>query len=117
MNDFKKLTVLNNSIDLVTELYKLTETFPKSEIYGLTNQMRRCAISISSNIAEGAGRGTNGEFKLFLGYAYGSCCELETQLIIANKLNYIGTDNLNQVSTRLYQIEKIIYKLIESKTN
>jgi four helix bundle protein len=100
---------------LVADLYKLTEAFPKTEIYGLTNQMRRSVVSISSNIAEGAGRRTNGKFKLFLGYAYGSCCELETQLIIANKLNYIGTDNLKQVSIKLHQIEKMIYKLIQSQ--
>lgn len=78
MHNFKKLHAWNASIEMVTDVYKFTETFPKTEIYGLTNQMRRCAVSISSNIAEGAGRPSNLKFRVFLGYAYGSSCELET---------------------------------------
>jgi four helix bundle protein len=114
MNDFKKLTVWNNSIDLVTDLYKLTEKFPKTEVYGLTNQVRRSAISISSNIAEGAGRATRKEFRLFLNYAYGSCCELETQLIIANKLNFMPDDLLKESNGKLEKIEKMLYNLMQS---
>ena len=68
MHDFKKLDVWKISIDFVTEIYRITETFPKTKIYGLTNQIRKSTVSIPSNIAEGAGRKNNGEFRLFLGY-------------------------------------------------
>ncbi len=117
MHDFKKLTVWNMAIELVTDIYKTTEAFLKTEIYGITNQMRRCAVSIPATIAEGAGRKTQGEFKLFLGYAYGSCCELETQLIISNKLNYLNQETLNLLSRKLNEIEKMIFKLTSSIKN
>ena len=114
MHDFKKLNVWILAINLVTEIYKTTESFPKTETYGLTNQMRRCAVSIPSNIAEGAGRKGIGEFKLFLGYAYGSCCELETQLIIACNLNFMSSEDQTKLTYNLNEIEKMIYKLMQS---
>ena len=92
----------------------MTEAFSKTEIYGITNQMRRSAVSVSSNIAEGAGRKSKGEFKLFLNYAYGSCCELETQLIIANKLRYIEDNNFSVISTKLNENEKMLFNLSKS---
>lgn len=117
MHEFKKLNVWNFSIDLVTEIYKVTEVFPKTEMYGITNQMRRSAVSISSNISEGAGRKSKGEFLQFLSYANGSCYELETQLIISNKLKYIEPDLLNELLSKLSEIERMIYKLKMSISN
>ena len=88
MKAHHKLKVWQRSIDYVIEIYKLTEKFPKSELYGLTNQMRRSAVSIASNIAEGAGRSGKKEFKQFLSISQGSVAELETQLIISERLGY-----------------------------
>ncbi|HWE87650.1 MAG TPA: four helix bundle protein [Terracidiphilus sp.] len=75
-----------------TEIYRLTASFPKSEQFGLVNQMRRASVSIASNISEGYGRSTKGEYLQFLGYARGSKCELQTQLVIARSLGF-GTEN------------------------
>jgi four helix bundle protein len=86
----KDLDVWKKSVDLVVELYKITASFPKEEIYGLTSQMRRAAVSIPSNIAEGAGRRGNKEFVQFLHISLGSLAELETQIIIAGRLQFIA---------------------------
>jgi four helix bundle protein len=83
---FHDFTVWRRSIALTTYIYEMTTAFPKSEIYGLTSQLRRAAVSIASNIAEGAGRGGKAEFRHFLTTARGSNCELLTQLIIASNL-------------------------------
>lgn len=83
MHEYKKLKVWNDAIELVTDIYLITKTFPDSEKYGLVSQINRCAVSIPSNIAEGAGRNSNGEFRQFLGISNGSCYELETQLLLA----------------------------------
>lgn len=114
MHDYRKLHVWAEAIDLVTAIYKLTDSFPKKEIYGITAQMRKCSVSIPSNIAEGAGRKTDGEFIVFLGYSNGSCCELETQLIISKNIELIDIDTLNSFSEKLQRIEKMIFKLVES---
>ncbi|MBI2870095.1 MAG: four helix bundle protein [Candidatus Omnitrophica bacterium] len=108
---FKELDVWKKGIDLVVAIYKVTETFPGHEAYGLTAQMRRCAISVPSNIAEGFKRNRNKEFKYFLDIAMGSLAELETQLIIAEKLelidkskcayNYELIDHLMRMATNL----------------
>lgn len=79
MNNFRNLDVWDKAVELATVVYQNTENFPKAELYGLTSQMRRSAVSISSNIAEGAGRGSKNEFKQFLNISTGSCYELETQ--------------------------------------
>ncbi len=86
INSYQDLIVWKKSIELVIELYTLTEKFPKEEIYGLTSQMRRAAVSIPSNIAEGRLRGTRKDFRHFLLNSFGSGGELETQLIIAQRL-------------------------------
>ncbi len=90
MNQYKNLKVWQRAIELVVIIYKQTDKFPDKEKYGLVTQMNRCAVSIASNIAEGAGRNSNKEFHNFLGITLGSSCELETQLTIANKLDYIS---------------------------
>ena len=82
--------VWQKAIALVTDIYRLTQGFPREELYGFTSQIRRAAVSIPSNIAEGQGRLTRGEFRQFLGQARGSYAELETQLIIAKNLGYLS---------------------------
>ena len=97
-------------MDLVEEVYCRTDNFPDSEKYGLTNQMRRCAVSIPSNIAEGAGRNSKKEFKQFLYISLGSISELETQLIISSKLNYLKNKSLLD---ELNEIRKMLFGLIK----
>ena len=99
---------------LLLQRFKLTKTFPDTERYGLISQINRSAVSIPSNIAEGAGRNTNGEFRNFIGTACGSICELETQLIIANNLNYLSLKDLNNFLSKLKSIQKMSYKLKSS---
>jgi len=86
---FRDLDVWKLSIDLVKEIYQVTGKLPVTEIYGLTNQIRKAAVSIPSNIAEGQGRSSSREFKQYLPIALGSLAELETQLIIASEINYL----------------------------
>ena len=92
--DHKKLDAWVKSINLVTEVYKMTSVFPKNEEYGITSQMRRSAISVSSNIAEGAGRDSKKEYIRFLNISIGSLSELETQMIISKRLEYINDSNI-----------------------
>lgn len=117
MNDYKKLRIWKQSIDLVKEVYLITKEFPSEEKFGLINQLRRSAVSIPSNIAEGAGRNTKGEFKNFLGVANGSLFELETQLIISKNLNYLNDYNLNLLFPKIDMLQKMIYNLIKSINN
>lgn len=91
---FKDLIVWQKSYELVLEIYKITKNFPKDEIYGLTQQMRRAAVSIPSNISEGYGRQYNKEYRQFLAMAYGSLCELETQYLLSVDLNYIKRNDM-----------------------
>jgi four helix bundle protein len=89
MKGHHKLALWQKSVDYVTKIYRITEGFPKDELYALTSQMRRSAVSVPSNIAEGAARNSKREFRQFLSIAQGSVSELETQIIIAGKLGYI----------------------------
>lgn len=114
MNNFRNLRVWQKAINLATQVYKQSEDLPKTEKYGLTSQMRRCSVSISSNIAEGAGRRSENEFKHFLDVATGSSYELETQLIISKNLNYISTDNFTNLQEELTSIQKMLYTLIKT---
>jgi four helix bundle protein len=86
---YQNLDVWKLSIDFVKQTYQLTQKFPRSEIYGLTNQIRKAAVSIPSNIAEGQGRNSVKEFRQFLAIALGSIAEVETQLIIAREIAYL----------------------------
>jgi len=106
---FKDLIVWQKSYELVLEIYKITGRFPKSEIYGLSQQMRRAAVSIPSNIAEGYGRKHKTEYNQFLSIAYGSLLELETQFLLAMDLNYISKNQtieklLKKVGSMLYRM-------------
>ena len=89
LQSYKELVVWQKGIEFVAEIYRSTRAFPKEELYGLTNQLRRAAVSIPSNIAEGQGRLSRGEFKQFLGHARGSLFEVESQLIMARMLGYL----------------------------
>jgi four helix bundle protein len=114
MKTHKDLDVWKISIEMVTEIYQLTHIFPKEELYGLTNQMRRAAVSVPSNIAEGAGRNSNKEFVQFLYFATGSLSELETQLIIAFNLKYISNEQKQNMDTLINTIFKMLSGLILS---
>lgn len=111
MRKYKHLNIWNKSISLVDEIYNLTKSFPKEEMFGLSQQMRRAAVSIPSNIAEGAGRNSENQFIQFLSIASGSATELETQLIIANRQEYISEDQLNLTLRLIDGIQKMNYKL------
>ncbi len=112
MASHKELKVWQESMDLVVCIYETVKNFPKEELYGLTSQMKRSALSIPSNIAEGAGRQSQAEFIRFLYIALGSVSELETQLEIAFRLGFIG--NLIQFQKSINYIKSMLSKLIKS---
>lgn len=114
MNRYKELKVWQKSVDLAVSLYGITQHFPNEEQYGLTSQIRRSAVSIPSNIAEGAGRNTKGEYNNFLGISYGSSCELETQLIIASRVGFLVPADFNHLSNEITEIQKMNYALRKS---
>ena len=114
MHRFKDLIVWQKSVDLATEIYKLTKNFPSEEKFGIISQMRRSGVSIASNIAEGAGRNTNGEFIHFLGISEGSINELETQSIISHRLNLISPEDLEKIEKAIAEIKNMIYSLKKS---
>lgn len=111
---FKDLLVWQKSVSLVEVVYNFTSSFPKEEIYGLTSQMRRASISIASNIAEGSSRKTTKEFIRFLSIANGSLMELETQLIIAEKLQMLSKNNCGLAIEKIDEISRMINSLINS---
>src|SRR5438128_2266553 len=108
MRPHQKLEVWIKALELVTDVYKDTESFPKEERYGLTSQIRRAAVSIPANIAEGAGRYSSKEFAHFLSNAQGSASELETELIISNRLGYLDETSFSQLIAQLERIGRLI---------
>ncbi len=104
-----ELKVWSKSIELSEKVYKITEQFPDKEKFGLISQMRRCAISTASNIAEGAGRNTKGEFRQFLGIANGSSYELLTQIIISNRLGFIPESTKEELVKEIDEVQKMIH--------
>lgn len=111
---YRDLNVWKLSIELVKDIYQVTTKFPPVEIYGLTNQLRRAAISIPSNIAEGQGRNSFKEFKQFLAIALGSLAELETQLIISHEIGYLNGDDSSKLLAALDNIRKMLKALANS---
>jgi four helix bundle protein len=109
MHNFREMKIWQRSRLLVKEIYLLTQNFPSGEKFGLTAQIQRSSVSIPSNIAEGSGRGTNKEFARFLDIAYSSAYELETQVILANDLNYINDIDLDKITKELFEIQKMIF--------
>jgi four helix bundle protein len=114
MKTHKNLQVWQKSIAFVTAIYELTRSFPKEEIYCIVSQLRRAAISIPSNIAEGSARKNTKEFMQFLYVSLGSAAELETQLIISMNLGYINENNANAFQNELEEIIKMLTGLIRS---
>jgi len=113
----KKLEAWKKSIDFVTDIYCITKVFPKEELFGLAQQMRRSAVSIPSNIAEGCSRKNDTETVQFLYIATASTSELETQLIIANKVGYISDSEIEKLLTDIDEIKRILVGLIKSYKN
>ncbi|BAU53254.1 four helix bundle protein [Mucilaginibacter gotjawali] len=109
MHNLKELKIWNKAIDLSVDVYKATASFPADERFGLTSQSRRSAVSIPSNIAEGAGRNSNKEFCNFLGIANGSSFELQTQLVISNKLSLLNDELLSDLLQQIDELQKMNY--------
>lgn len=109
MNNLKELKIWNKAIDLSVDVYKATASFPVDERFGLTSQSRRAAVSIPSNIAEGAGRNSSKEFNNFLGIANGSSYELQSQLVISNKLELLNNEVLDQLLKQIDELQKMNY--------
>jgi len=113
-NSYRDLSVWQKGIQLTVMIYKMSKTFPREEIYGLTSQMRRCAVSIPSNIAEGAGRLNTPEYKQFLGIARGSSFELQTQLIIAKELGFGDVEQIALADALCNEVGKMIFGAISA---
>jgi len=113
IKSYNDLDIWKRSIKLVEDIYRLTKSFPKEELYGLTSQMRRAAVSIPSNIAEGFTRLHDKEYKQFLYIALGSCSELSTQIIIASRLKYLDDNTSNSLLNDLEIISKMTMNLIK----
>lgn len=113
-HSYKDLIVWQKARALAGEIYRATESFPRHEIYGLTSQLRRASVSIASNIAEGQGRLTKGEFQHFLGQSRGSLLELETQLTIALDLNYLDSDRVAGLECKTTEVRRLLNGLIDS---
>ncbi len=116
MHNFQELIVWQKAMDITVKTYELSALFPKEEKYGLTSQIRRSAVSIPSNISEGAGRNTDGEFKNFLGIASGSSNELFTQLILSHKLGLVEESLVEPLVKDLIEVQKMNYSLIKKFT-
>ncbi len=111
---FRDLIVWQRAIQLTVALYKLSSVFPREEIYGLTSQLRRAGVSVASNIAEGWGRQTDGEYKHFLGMARGSNLEVQTQLVIARELGFGDQQVLTHCDSLANEVARMIVALIRS---
>jgi four helix bundle protein len=113
IKSYKDLNIWKRSIGVVEDIYKITKNFPKEEIYGLTSQLRRSAVSIPSNIAEGFARFHNKEYRQFLFISLGSCAELSTQIIIALRLGYLESKEADQLLNEIDEISKMTMSLIK----
>jgi four helix bundle protein len=111
---FRDLQVWQRAMQLTVAVYQLTQGFPRKEQFGLTNQMRRSTVSIPSNIAEGQGRTSAGEFRRFLGVARGSNCEIQTQLEIARALNFGKPGLIDEVESLSNEVRKMLFGLMDS---
>lgn len=111
MQDYKKLVVWQKAHALAVVIYKITESFPKNELYGLVSQIRRAAVSIATNIAEGTGRNSNPDFSRFLQIAYGSSSEVEYLILLSAELNYLPFDIANKMNLDIQEIKKMLASL------
>ena len=117
LKNYKELKVWQKSYQLCLKVYKITKGFPKEEVYGLTSQIRRAAVSVPSNIAEGYGRKTTPEYIRSLYIAYGSNCELETQVLLSYDLGYIKDENMKKIQEEIGEVERMLKALIKSLEN
>ena len=113
---FQDLTVWQRAVEMTVGAYALTSGFPAAGIYGLTSQMRRASVSVASNIAEGRGRLTEGEFRQFVGHAQGSNCELQTQIEVARRLKFATEEQLKNVAALSVEVGKMLSALIGTLT-
>jgi four helix bundle protein len=114
LKNYKELKVWQKSYQLCITIYKITKHFPKEEKYGLTSQIRRAAVSVPSNIAEGYGRKTTQEYLQSLYIAYGSHCELETQIMLSKDLGYIKTEDFEGLQMGIGEVERMLKALIKA---
>jgi len=114
LRNYQELIVWQKAMDLVIAVYQQTREFPREELYGLTNQLRRASVSIPSNIAEGQGRNTTGDFRQFLSIAYGSLQEVETQLLIAGRLHNLNAEQLDPLLAQCAEVGRLINGLSRS---
>ena len=114
MHKLTELKIWKKAMELTAEIYEATANFPTEEKYGLTSQIRRSAVSVSSNIAEGAGRNSSKEFCHFLGISNGSAYELQTQLMLANRLKLISDGVVQPLLSKIDEIQKMNYRLQQS---
>lgn len=114
LKNFKDLKVWQKAYKLCLVIYKITGKFPNEERYGLTSQLRRSAVSIPSNIAEGYGKRTTADYTRSLYIAYGSICEIETQTLISGDLNYIEDRTLEGLKEQIAEVERMLKALIRS---
>jgi len=114
VSHYKELIVWQKAMELVTEIYALTMNFPDTEKFGLVVQLRRAAVSIPSNIAEGQGRSSVGEFKQFLGHARGSLYEVETQILIAYRLKLFGEAERDAIISKIREVGRLLHGLLKS---
>jgi len=115
MNNFRELVVWKKSVEFASLIYRETEIFPKSEMYGITSQIRRAAASIAANIAEGAGRNSNKEFVHFLSIALGSLYETESFIFIAKEIDYISSEKMDDLLKFSIEINKMLCALQKIK--
>jgi four helix bundle protein len=116
VKSYQDLIVWQKSMELVERIYRMTKVFPKEELYGLTSQIRRAAVSIPSNIAEGQARKSTAEFRNFLSIAQGSRAEVETQTLIAQRLGYVTSQQIQEIMNLLDEISRMLNSL-QSKLN
>ena len=109
MHNFRKLDIWIDGVDLADRVYTLTDSFPRQEVYGLSSQMQRAAVSVPSNIAEGSGKDSDADFSRFLAIALGSLFELETQVEIAYRRAYLSSENYYSLRTHIESLQKRIY--------
>lgn len=117
MHKYKDLKIWVKSMNLVTEIYKATSQFPHQERFGIITQINRAAISIPSNIAEGAGRNSNAQFLQFISIAHASSYELETQLILSEALGYLTKEKLSELLINIEELQKMSFSLQKSLKN
>ena len=107
-HNFKNLNIWKLALDLANEVYDLTDQFPKNEEFGLKSQLRRCSVSVASNIAEGSSRSSNKDFNRFLEISLGSLYELQTQIIISSNRNYFELEKLNIIENKITELQRMI---------